>query len=348
MNYYVLHSCYMQRIKLINPVTGDTIPGSERGYGFFARETDYGLESDFADCSRYTSQEYDLIFDGWMQSARFFAFVSMFLGGIAFLVLFSSCMCAFSANMFERWLLWGFILAGCATGLMFLVFGSEHCKENHCKVAAGSGYAISAFMFWLSTANTVKSMGGAMPKSKNNNRRRNRNNKNEEDEDDVDDLYYEDDSQKYPLPETTPEGRKRYADAEEYANDTEKAFDRRFGNGEDDSSDEDDHSYGDEEEDYSGGEDDVLDNDDEKPFKGDKKQPKASAPVKSQTSPQQELSDFHDEPHFETTPRQMDDEYYSEDPYANDGTLSHGADIGEKEGFNRKPRVGNKHGPTLA
>jgi hypothetical protein len=242
MNYYVLHSCFMQRIELINPVTGDTIPGSERGYGFFAMETGYGVKSDFAHCSRYTSEEYDSIFDGWMQSARFFAFVSMFLGGIAFLVLFSSCMCAFSANMFERWLFLGLILAGCATGLMFLVFGSEHCKENHCKVGAGSVYAIKALSCWLLTAITVKCMGRAMLKNQSNNRRRNGNNE----DDDVDDLDLEDaDSQMFPLPETTPEGRKRYADAEEYASATEKAFDSRFGNGED-------YSHGEEEEYYSG------------------------------------------------------------------------------------------------
>lgn len=253
MNMYVLMSCFMQRIKIINPVTGDTIPGSERGYGFFARETDAGLESDYQQCSYYAAEETDSVFDAWVRSARFFTFVSEFLGILCFLILLNTCWCAFSEETFSRWLFWFYLLAAGAISLSFLVFGSEFCGDNRCKVAAGSGYAITTLMFWLSSCNTVKSIGGAMPKppkDPNRPKRRrpwSRRKKSDDDEDieqDMADLYYENEEDKYPIPECTPEGRKRYAAAAAFADDTDPQanMQQREDSDDSDSDDSDDDS----------------------------------------------------------------------------------------------------------
>jgi hypothetical protein len=102
MNLYVLGTCVFQRIKIINPVTGEPIPGSERGYGFSARETDYGLESDYRTCTYYPDDELDEIFDGWMKFGKFFSFVSAILAAICFIILISICCIAYSKVMFER------------------------------------------------------------------------------------------------------------------------------------------------------------------------------------------------------------------------------------------------------
>lgn len=198
MNLYVLGTCIFQRIQLINPVTGDIIPGSERGYGFFSREADYGIKPDYFQCTWYTNEEYDQIFDGWMHTGRFFALLSAVLATLCFLILFLTCCVAFSPNMFERWLFWMYIAAAITVALAFFIFGNELCDENKCKVADGCGYAISAFMFHLVSANTVKSFAGAAPPDNNK--------KNEDDEgdddvdDDLDDLYYETEEDKYPPP----------------------------------------------------------------------------------------------------------------------------------------------------
>ena len=289
MNAIVVNSCYFSRIKLINPVTGEPIPGSERGYGFRGREVDYGLEPDYGtDCSFYSSEEEDIVFDSWFKAGKAFAWMSLMLGLIAFLILFFTCMCAYSGIMFERWLMWTYIFATVCLGLSFLAFGSEHCQENKCKVAPGSGYAISTFLFWLSCANTVKSMGGTMPPPRNNDNRKRRNpfrrNKNREqdqaEEDEwLNDMYYETEDQKYPLPETTPEGRKRYAHAEAYANDTEREFAEKYDNDysssedEDDSEEEDDDdgSYYSGDEDDSDYDDDDDDNDNDENFRVNEK-----------------------------------------------------------------------------
>ena len=257
MNMYVLMSCFMQRIKLVNPVTGETIPGQERGYGFFARETDAGLEYDYQQCSYYESDEIDVVFDGWVRSARFFSLVSEFLGTMAFLILINTCWCAFSEETFSRWIFWMYLLAAGAISLSFLIFGSEFCSDNRCKVAAGSGYALTTFMFWLSSCNTVKSIGGAMPKPpKDPNRPKKRRpwSKRKKGDDDEDleqvmaDMYYETEEDKYPIPECTAEGRARYAAAAAFADDTDPQANRQQQQEEsdsDDSDDSDDSEYSD-------------------------------------------------------------------------------------------------------
>jgi hypothetical protein len=237
MNVYVVRSCLFQRIQLINPATGDIIPGSERGYGFLSRETDHDMKPDYGQCSWYTLEEYNTIFDAWMDSGRFFAFLSAFLATICFLVMFLTCCMAFSSNMFERWLFWTHIAAAITIAFSFLIFGSDHCGEHECKVADGCGYAISAFMFHLLSANTVKSFAAASPPDSN------RNNDNDEGDDDIDDdlddLYYENEEDKYPPPR--PEGprgviikkngQKEFDNGEDYYDDFGRMIDPNDGRG---------------------------------------------------------------------------------------------------------------------
>lgn len=222
MNLYVLGTCKFQRVQQINRVTGDVIPGSQRGYGFFSRETDYGLQPDYHQCTWYPRQEYDTIFDGWMQTGRVFAFVSAILATICFVILFFTCCLAFSSSMFERWLFWTYIVAAITITFSFFIFGSAWCSENDCKVADGCGWAISAFMFHLLAANTVKSFAAPSPKPAP--KRQNEDGEEiDDDDEELDDLYYEDEEEKYPPPH--PDGPRGVT--------TDKHGVKEFDNGED-------------------------------------------------------------------------------------------------------------------
>jgi hypothetical protein len=237
MNLYVIGTCLFQRIQQINHVTGDIIPGSQRGYGFLSRETDYGLESDYRQCTWYTQDEYNDIYDGWMKSGRFFAFLSAILATVCFIVMMMTCCFAFSRSMFEKWLFWMYIAAAILVALSFFIFGNEYCQENDCKVADGCGWAISAFMFHLLAANTVKSFPIANPpKQKRPWNRRNRNadpGHDDDDDDDDDDLYYETEEDKYPpkRPEgprgvkIDKDGVRTFDDGEDYFNDMGEMID---------------------------------------------------------------------------------------------------------------------------
>lgn len=164
MNYYVLTSCFFQRIAEINPLNGEVIPGNERGYGFMAREADYGTKADYQQCVYYPEEEYDgLAENGFLPAGKFFAFFSAALGLVGLCVLLLTCCMAFSPVMFERWLLWGYLVAAVSMAFSMLIFGTEFCGDNQCKIGQGGGYAISNFLFWCVMANTVKSMGEAPP-----------------------------------------------------------------------------------------------------------------------------------------------------------------------------------------
>lgn len=229
MNMYVLGGCFMHRVHLINTVTGDPIPGQERGFGFLSREADYGVQPDYGMCTWYTSKEYEDIFDGWMKMGRFFAFVSAILAAVCFLVLLCTCCVAFSPSTFERWLLWMYIVAAISVAFSFFIFGSENCSANQCKVADGSGYAITAFMLHLVAANTVKSFN---PPSAPPARRRGGDDADEIEEE-LDDLYYEDEDDKYPPfhPDgprgvtVKKNGERVYNDGEDYYDDLGRMID---------------------------------------------------------------------------------------------------------------------------
>jgi len=225
-NCYVLGGCIFQRVQEVNTVTGDPIPGQERGYGFLSREADYGVPPDYGRCTWYTSAEYDSYFDGWMKTGRFFAFVSGILACACFLVLLCTCCCAFSPSMFERWLFWMYIGAAITVALSMFIFGSENCKANECTVADGCGHAITAFMFHLISANTVKSFNPpSAPPS--------RNNEGDDVDEELDDLYYEDDDDKYPAPRPDgprgvtlmENGERVYDDGEDYYDDMGRMID---------------------------------------------------------------------------------------------------------------------------
>jgi hypothetical protein len=212
ITYQVVTGCFFQRIALLNPLNGEPIAGSERGYGFLSREQDFGIQPDYAQCVYYPDEEYaDLFADGWMPMAKLFVMASGLLAVIGCLVLILACCLAFSSVMFERWLLWGYLLAACFMALSMLIFGSQFCADNQCKIGETGGYAISNFLFCCVMANTVKSMGEAMPDSRGgtDDKYDYDDDVNGEDPDDDDetgqDMYFETQAQMYPKRRKNPQ-----------------------------------------------------------------------------------------------------------------------------------------------
>ena len=230
MNIKAAKTCLFQRIQLIDRMTGDITPGEQRGFGFFSRETDFEV----GECTWYTQEEYNDIFDGWMKTGRFFASLSAMIATVCVIIMMMTCCVAFSRSMFEKWLFWMHIAAAISVAFSFFIFGNEHCKEYDCKVADGCGWAISAFMAHLMAANVVKSFPIANPPKKPRNRRnRNNNQDDDDDDDDDDDLYYETEEDKYPpkRPEgprgvkIDEDGVRTFDDGEDYFNDMGEMID---------------------------------------------------------------------------------------------------------------------------
>ena len=78
MNAFVITSCFFQRIQEINPVTGEKIKGSERGYGFISREAGYGVQADYQQCVYYPDEEIETFFDSWVRAGKVMAFMVSF------------------------------------------------------------------------------------------------------------------------------------------------------------------------------------------------------------------------------------------------------------------------------
>ncbi|GKY94865.1 hypothetical protein MPSEU_000451400 [Mayamaea pseudoterrestris] len=168
-------NCDVQRITVTNADGGISENQPQVGYGFIAREPIAGEVPQVMGCVLYPDDEKPTLFDAWFQTGRFMLFLSALLGIIGFVVLSSAFCVAWSANTFQHWLMWNYIFAACCTGLGFMIFGSAYCQDNECKLGKGGVSVISIFFFWLTAANTMKSMPEAPP---------------DEGEDD-EDLYYE-------------------------------------------------------------------------------------------------------------------------------------------------------------
>lgn len=169
MNFYVITSCKFALITELNPVTGEPILMTKRGYGLLAREIRYGEKQSHPrlcpGCIVYPNEEEDALQDFWLRSARGVAFIGAFLGLITFTCLCgASCVFCESWN-FERWLLWCCIWASICMAFTNLIFGNWFCAHNQCKVSYGTGYAVTAFMTYLMLANQIKSMAQPPPRS---------------------------------------------------------------------------------------------------------------------------------------------------------------------------------------
>ena len=101
-------------------------------------------------------------------------------------------------------------------------------RDSICSVADGSGWAISAFMFHLVSANTVKSFAGAGA-------RKSRGSMEDDDahDEELDDLYYEREEDKYPPAHPNgprgilvhKNGAREYDNGEDYYDDMGRMFD---------------------------------------------------------------------------------------------------------------------------
>jgi len=161
--YSMLNSCFFERIQLRDE-DDQPIVGTMRGYGFFAREIEQGEEADYSNCIAYSEAEMQNSFDdGFWDTGRTFAIISMIFGSIGTLIVLATMCVAFHLHMFEKLLLWIYLLAAICQGFAFFAFGTDFCREHICRVGIGSGYAITAFFMLLVCANTVKSFPEALP-----------------------------------------------------------------------------------------------------------------------------------------------------------------------------------------
>ena len=185
---FAIRTCFFFQVQMMEP-SGEPVEGSMRGYGFFSHEVDPGIEPDYEQCIAYQPAETEMNFDDWwFQYAKYFIIIALALGALGMLIIFTTCCLAFHTHMFEKLLLWIYLLAAICQGLAFLVFGNHFCSDYICKVGPGTAMGISTFMMWLTCANTVKSTPEALPPEEIGD--------DEYESDDDDDMYYYDDEEK--------------------------------------------------------------------------------------------------------------------------------------------------------
>jgi hypothetical protein len=161
---FSIRHCFFFQVQLQNLETGEPIEETMRGYGYFSREIEPGEAPDYQNCRAYSQQENDITFnDWWFHYGQFFSTLALALGGLGMLIILTTCCLAYHTHMFEKLLLWIYLLAAIFQGLGFLGFGTNFCATHICKVGPGTAMAISSFMMWLSCANTVKSTPEALP-----------------------------------------------------------------------------------------------------------------------------------------------------------------------------------------
>merc|ERR1712083_727117 len=110
---------------------GEPIEETMRGYGYFSREIEPGEQPDYQNCRDYTYEEENLTFnDWWFKYGQFFSCLALALGGLGMLIITGTCCLAFHTHMFEKLLLWIYLLAAIFQGLGFLGFGTEFCATH--------------------------------------------------------------------------------------------------------------------------------------------------------------------------------------------------------------------------
>ncbi|CAB9498667.1 expressed unknown protein [Seminavis robusta] len=161
---FSIRHCFFFQVQLQNLETGEPIEFTMRGYGYFSREIEPGEEPDYQNCRAYTVlEEQETFNDWWFHYGQFFNTLALALGGLGMLIIATTCCLAFHTHMFEKLLLWIYLLAAIFQGLGFLGFGTNFCSTHICKIGPGTAMAISAFFMWLTVANTVKSTPEALP-----------------------------------------------------------------------------------------------------------------------------------------------------------------------------------------
>ena len=158
MNTCVILSCKFATITELNPVTGQPMETTRRGYGLIAREVAYGDEENYLGCILYPDDEADELYDFWLKWARNLALVGDLLGLVTYICLIGSCCFFCKPWNFERWLLWCCLWASICMACTSLLYGNWFCQANVCQVSNGTGNAIFAFLAYLMLAILVKSM----------------------------------------------------------------------------------------------------------------------------------------------------------------------------------------------
>ena len=131
------------------------------------------------------------------------------------LIILTTCCLAFHTHMFEKLLLWIYLLAAIFQGLGFLGFGANFCSTYICKVGPGTAMALSSFMMWLTVANTVKSTPEALPPEEL------ADDDEPYDSDDDDMYYYDDEKEEYESESEEHDDEDEFEDEDESDSDDE-------------------------------------------------------------------------------------------------------------------------------
>ena len=217
---FSIRHCFFFQVQLQNLKTGEPIEDTMRGYGYFSREIEPGQQPDYQNCVAYSAIEENETFnDWWFKYGQFFACLALALGGLGMLIILTTCCLAFHTHMFEKLLLWIYLLAAIFQGLGFLGFGTNFCATHICKVGPGTAMAISSFMMWLTVANTVKSTPEALPPEE-------LADDDEPYDSDDDDMYYYDD-EKAESEYESDDGDDEEDESEEESEDEDEGKDRK-------------------------------------------------------------------------------------------------------------------------
>ena len=324
-------NCDVQRITVTN--ADGLTPANEPqvGYGFIAREPIAGEIPQVMGCVLYPDDEKPVLFDAWFQTGRFMLFLSALLGIIGFFVLSSAFCLAWSANTFQHWLMWNYIFAACCTGMSFMIFGSTYCQDNECKLGKGGVSVISIFFFWLTAANTVKSMPEAPP---------------DEGEDD-EDLYYDNRDDMYrdevvgqPGPMVSPYYAGEYDDGYQYDENGNPYFYEEDGTPVFVDSEGNALYYLDED-----GEKVYYDDDDDDEEQEEDEDENDNVDAQDDSDRPMEPVDLLNEPQVTDEEREHG---YTVPPHQVDHNLDESVDGGHSMPQERLPRVGDDDGPTIS
>jgi len=138
----VLRSCSFFVTTEVNPVTGQVIDESTRGYGLLSRTISYGERPEYGtQCVFYPAKEQAYLWaeDTWMRTSLYGWYLTAWLQCLAAGALVLMTSLSFTRVTFERWFLWAYFLAACAAAApIWAMPRATVCRQNDCALSQGA------------------------------------------------------------------------------------------------------------------------------------------------------------------------------------------------------------------